>query len=370
MDIYAIENTADILSPGVVLFHDLIKSNIATMIDMAGSADRLRPHCKTHKTSEIASMLIGSGIVRHKAATFAEAEMLANAGATDVFLAYNPVGPNIRRTIEFRRQFPNVRLSVTGDHEGPLLELSTAAVTADVSVDVFLDLDTGLHRTGVAPGAAAAALYRHIDQSPGLRAAGLHCYDGHHHQSSAAERLAGVTALWSRVSKFRDALEAVDLRVPKIVCGGTPSFPMYAGIDDPAIECSPGTCVLHDAGYGGKFDDMVFTPAALILTRVISRPTFNRVTLDLGTKAVAADPPAGHRLTFPDLPDAKAVLQNEEHLVLETPHAGRFVPGDALLAIPTHICPTMALHRDVTVIQAGRVAATWSVPARDRQLTV
>ena len=108
----------------------------------------------------------------------------------------------------------------------------------------------------------------------------------------------------------------------------------------------------------------------MLLTRVISRPTENRVTVDLGYKAVASDPPVGKRLTFPDLPDAKQVLQNEEHLVLETAQAQRYQPGDELLAIPTHICPTSALHKQVFVISDGDLVDRWDVASRDRWLTV
>jgi D-serine deaminase-like pyridoxal phosphate-dependent protein len=113
-----------------------------------------------------------------------------------------------------------------------------------------------------------------------------------------------------------------------------------------------------------------FTPAALLLTRVVSRPTKDRVTLDLGYKAVASDPPAGNRVMFPDLPDAKAVLQNEEHLVLETSQADRFQPGDELFAIPRHVCPTSAMHKDVYVVSAGKLIGNWKVAARDRVLTI
>jgi D-serine deaminase-like pyridoxal phosphate-dependent protein len=107
-----------------------------------------------------------------------------------------------------------------------------------------------------------------------------------------------------------------------------------------------------------------------MLTRVISRPTPERVTLDLGYKAVASDPPAGNRLLFPDLPDAKAVLQNEEHLVLETSQAALFQPGDEILAIPKHICPTSALHKQVFVVSGGQVVDRWDVTSRDRWLTI
>ena len=145
------------------------------------------------------------------------------------------------------------------------------------------------------------------------------------------------------MTALRNELERTGLAVPRIVCGGTGSFPIYAEKNDPAIELSPGTCIFNDAGYSEAFPDLVFKPATAILTRVISRPTADRITLDLGYKAVASDPPAGKRVILPDLPDAEQVLQNEEHLVLRTPRAGEFQPGDELYAIPRHICPSVAL---------------------------
>jgi D-serine deaminase-like pyridoxal phosphate-dependent protein len=113
-----------------------------------------------------------------------------------------------------------------------------------------------------------------------------------------------------------------------------------------------------------------FTPAALLLTRVISRPTPTRLTLDLGYKAVASDPPAGKRCVLFDVPDYEPILQNEEHFVVETPAAGRFNPGDEVFAVPTHICPTVALHKQAYVVEGGKVTDRWDVVARDRVLTV
>ena len=92
--------------------------------------------------------------------------------------------------------------------------------------------------------------------------------------------------------------------------------------------------------------------------------------MDLGYKAVASDPPAGQRVMFPDLPDAKQVLQNEEHLVLQTSRANEFQPGDELLAIPRHVCPTCALHRAIFVIAGGVLVDQWEVASRDRWLTI
>jgi len=367
---YQIDDTREIISPALVVFAEMLDANIDRMIAIARDPARLRPHCKTHKMAEVTKRELQKGITKHKCATFAEAEMLARAGVRDVFLAYNLVGPNIGRALKFVETFPEVAFSVTADHPDPIAELGRTFAAAGRTIDVLLDVDTGQHRTGIVPGPRAKELYRRIAETPGLSPGGLHVYDGHQHQESRDERAAAVLAEWRKVVPFRDDLLASGWPVPRLVCGGTASFPVYAEVDDPAVELSPGTCVFHDAGYGAHFPDLVFPPAALLLTRVISRPTPDRVTLDLGNKAVASDPPAGKRLVFPDLPDARQVLHNEEHLVLETSQAENYRPGDELLAIPTHICPTSALHKEVYVIAGRRLTDRWTVTARDRRLTV
>jgi D-threonine aldolase len=156
-----------------------------------------------------------------------------------------------------------------------------------------------------------------------------------------------------------------------MVFGGTPTFPVFATMEIAGAECSPGTCVLNDANYGSWFQDMTdFTPAALLLTRVISRPTANRVTFDLGYKAVASDPPAGKRCTLLNVRDAVAVLHNEEHLVVETPDAEKYQPGDVAYAMPSHVCPTSALHQFAYVVENGVVVDRWKIASRNRMLTV
>lgn len=367
---YAIDDTSTILSPGVVLFRDLVEANLEEMIRIAGGPERLRPHCKTHKMAEVTKLELARGITRHKAATFAEAEMLAEAGAESVFLAYNVVGPNVDRAVRFREQYPAVHFAVTGDHPGPVARLGEAMATAGQTIEVLLDVDCGMHRTGIGMGDAALDLYRTIHASDGLAAGGLHVYDGQNHQDSFDERLAAVRSIWTEVTAFRDRLRAAELPVPRIVTGGTPTFNCWTTIDDPDLEFSPGTCVLHDCGYGTHFAEQPFTPAALVLTRVVSRPTADTLTLDLGNKSIAADPPAGSRTFFPDLPDAEELRHNEEHLVLRTSHAADYQPGDELLAIPRHVCPTSALHESVSVVAGGRVVGTWVVTARNRRITI
>lgn len=369
-DEYRLLDTSKIITPAYVVFRDVMERNLTEMLRIAGGPSRLRPHCKTHKMSAVARREIELGITKHKAATFAEAEMLAAAGAPDIFLAYNLVGPNIPRAVQFVSRFPDVRFSVTADDEDAAKALGRTMADVGRSVGVFLDLDTGQHRTGVEVGPKARTLYASITATPGLSPFGLHLYDGQNHQTEVAERRAAVMQCWEQACSLRDDLVRDGWPVPKIVCGGTGSFPIFATLEDPAIELSPGTCVFHDCGYGRMFPDLNFKPAALLLTRVISRPTANRITLDLGYKAVASDPPAGNRVLFPDLPDAQAVLQNEEHLVLETELANEFRPGDELFGIPKHVCPTSALHKQAYVVSQGRVVDHWTVDARDRWLSI
>ncbi len=169
--------------------------------------------------------------------------------------------------------------------------------------------------------------------------------------------------------RLRDRMESEGLAVNRLVLGGTPTFPVHAGLDEPGVECSPGPGTLHDASYATKFPDLPFVPAAILLTRVISQPRPGRLCLDLGHKAVAADPP-GARLTLLGVPDATLGGQSEEHLVVDTPHAAEFPPGTPLLAIPMHVCPTCALHRQVYVIEDGELVGEWEVSARDRVIGV
>lgn len=358
-------------SPSVLVFLERVNENIDRMIRMAGSVDRLRPHCKTHKMSAVVELLLERGIRKHKAATIAEAEMLADVGVNDVMLAYNIVGPNIDRVVELARRHPDVQFSVTADHAVPIDALSVAAAAAGVQIGVFMDVNVGQNRTGIAPDSPhALSLYSLISSLPGLTAAGFHVYDGHQRHQSLDERRRAVQAEWVRVDALRQTCQQAGLQVPTLVCGGTPTFPVYAEMQDATIQLSPGTCIFHDTGYGSQFSDLPFSPAVAVLTRVISRPTENRATLDLGNKSIASDPPRGQRVYFPALPLAVQDIHNEEHLVLVDESAATLSPGDALLGIPTHICPTSALHERVYVIAGGTVSDEWLVTSRNRRLTV
>jgi D-threonine aldolase len=368
---YHLTNVGDVLSPSLVLFPDIIAKNIRRVIEMAGGPERLRPHVKTHKTTEIVQMQLLAGVTKHKCATIAEAEMLATAGAPDVLISYPLVGPNIGRLLKLIAKFPLTEFSTIVDHPNQLRPLSQALAAEHHFIDVLIDLNVGMNRTGIPLGEEADRLYTMIAESPGCRTGGFHAYDGHNSAEPLADRISTARANLDKLLMMREKHEAEGRPVPTLVCGGTPAFPAYAAIRDiPGLECSPGTYVLHDLGYGSKFPDLGITPAAVLVTRVVSRPTPNRVTLDIGNKSVAADPPLAKRVYLLDFPEYTIVTHSEEHLVVETDGAAKYQPGDVVYAIPSHICPTVALHREVLVAEENQVVGRWKVTARDRVLTV
>lgn len=363
---YAIRDPGGLLSPSLVVFRDLLRRNVEAMIAVARSPDRLRPHVKTHKMPEVVRLVESLGIARHKCATIAEAEMIARAGGRDVLIAYPLVGPNPDRLAALVDRYPETAFRATVEDEAAARQLSRAMTTASRRpLPVLVDLDLGMDRTGIEPG-AAFDLYKLVDRLPGLVADGLHAYDGHRREADPEDRRRAARPGVEAVLGLRDRLVAAGLEVPRLVLGGTPSFPIHAESDEPGVELSAGTCPLFDHGYATKFPDLPFVPAALLLTRVISRRE-GRITLDLGHKAVAADP-SGDRLRLLGVPDYTLGPQSEEHLVVETHQP--FDTGTPLLAIPTHVCPTVALHRWAYVVEGGEVVDRWEVEARDRVLSV
>lgn len=364
---YPLRNPDQIASPALLYFEHQLGQNLERAVEIAGSVDRLRPHVKSHKTVELVRMQQQRGIRKFKCATIAEAEMLAHAGVSDILLAYPIVGPNVERVVRFLCLHNDVTLSVVADNAESAARLSQACSAFKRRVPLLLDLDAGQHRTGVTINEAALRLYLEVSRLDGVVAAGLHCYDGNNHQSDYRERLKAATSTYRATMELKQAIEREGAEVGTVVMGGTPTFPCYASLG--GVELSPGTGFLHDWGYSKKFPDLPFTPAALLLTRVISRPAAGTFTLDLGYKAIASDP-AGARGMILAYPHAQPVMQNEEHWVFR---ADGPLPeiGQPLLVVPTHICPTSALHQEAIIIDPdGRVTGRWAIAARDRRLVL
>ncbi len=364
---FHLTNAEEIPSPALLLYPDRIRENVRRMLRLVGSAPRLRPHLKTHKLAELVRMQIEEGISRFKCATIAEAEMAAGAGATDVLIAYPMVGPNAARMMELMRKFPATQFSCVADEAASIRSLSKAFSNSGHRLELLLDIDCGQHRTGVEPDSKAIELYQLIASLPGLKPGGLHVYDGHIHEPDLAKRTAESEAAFAPVKQLCLELRDKGLQLPRVVAGGTPTFPIHAR--NASVECSPGTCVLWDFSYAEKFNDLDFNLAALVLTRVVSKPGADRLCVDLGHKAIAAENPPP-RVKFLNLPETTAVSHSEEHLLLTTPRAAEFAVGDCLYGVPRHICPTVALYSEATVVRDGRGTERWRVTARERRLTI
>ncbi len=363
---YQLLDSDSVPSPALLFYPEIIRQNIAAAVQHVGNPVRLRPHVKTHKCPQIVAMQLAAGVTKHKCATIAEAEMLAIAGALDVLLSYPLVGPNISRFFQLQVKYPHTQFSAVVDHQSMIAPLAAAPKP----LDVFIDVNMGMDRTG-AGFDDLEELSATIANTERLRLAGWHCYDGHINQENPEERETSIRARLNLLLDIRAGVEKI-VPVPVLICGGTPGFPIYARIRDiPGLDCSPGTYVLHDQGYGSKYPDFTgLQPAALMLTRVISRPRRNRVTFDLGNKAVAADPLLVKRVHLLDAPPHTPVVHSEEHYTIETDEADRYQPGDVAYAIPGHICPTVALHHWAHTVVDGVVTGKWEITARERMLTV
>lgn len=362
---YAIENAAEIASPALLIYPDRVRENIRRMLAIAGGPARLRPHIKTHKLPQVIALQQAVGLTRFKCATLAEAELLARASVPDVLFAYQPVGPATTALVRLAERFPNTRFSTIVDDPGALEALSQAASRLRRPLDVYVDIDNGMHRTGIAPGREALTLIRQVAAAPGLTAAGWHVYDGHVRDQDLGERTSHAQADFEPVLRMIECARDDGLGQGKIIAGGTPTFPIHARYVD--RECSPGTTAFWDASYAGKFPDLDFLPAAVLLSRVVSKPSPGRLCLDLGYKAVSPDNPQP-RVSLLGLEDAEQAVHSEEHLAVDTRHAGEYRVGDELYGIPYHVCPTVALHQDVVVVEGGRAVDRWKVVARDRVL--
>lgn len=364
---YEIKNVDEVDSPALLVYPDRAEENIRRMIATVGDMRRLRPHMKTHKLPEMIRLQLAHGITKFKCATIAEAEMTAACSAADVLLAHQPIGPKVQRFIQLVQKFPGTKFSTIADDGTVIRALSAACEQAHTSVEVLLDIDCEMHRTGIEPGPKAAELYKLLCTLPGLKPGGLHAYDGHIRDSDPQKRADICKAAFAPVRALRQELQKAGLPVPCVVAGGTPTFPIHAQQSD--VECSPGTCVFWDASYEAKCPDMDFLNAALVLTRVVSKPGGNRLCLDLGHKSIASENPHP-RVVFLNLPDAKAVSHSEEHLVVESERAGEIELGACLYGVPWHVCPTVALHSEAVAVRDGRAQENWKVIARNRRLTI
>jgi len=363
---YFLKHPEEIETPAMLVFEDKLEHNIRATVELAGGAQNLMPHVKTHKSEEILQRQMAAGIKAFKCATLKEAEMIARAGASEVLLSY-PLAQDkkAQRFILLQQKYPETKWLALASSTRHLETLAKAAPEAGRTVSVMVDLDVGMHRTGIDPGEPAFELCARILETQGLTFAGLHAYDGQNHQTDLAEREAAANEALGFVRKLETKLQNAGFGQFPIVMGGSPCYPYYARED--GIKASPGTTVYWDGAYSIYMPDLPFRCCALILTQVVDEnKALGLITLDLGSKAICSDKDTPDRATFPGYPELNILRQSEEHLVLDVGGASLSI-GDYLLAIPRHVCTAVIRYPGAWLIdKQGNVIKWIEHTARDR----
>jgi D-serine deaminase-like pyridoxal phosphate-dependent protein len=365
---YLIENVEELDTPALVVYPSRVKNNIAILKSMVDKTSRLRPHVKTHKSGEVCQLMLAAGITKFKCATIAEAEMLGICKAPDVLLAYQPIGPKLRRFIALIARYPKTKFSCLVDNIGAANEISAESSKNKSHIPVYIDLNVGMNRTGIVPGAAALQLYADCALLPGIKPVGLHAYDGHLHYADFDERKRKCDECFETVVKLQRELVQSGYPEPIIVVGGSPSFPIHA--KRKKVECSPGTFIYWDEGYLVELQEQTFLIAALVVSRVISLPDETKICLDLGHKSIASEKELSKRVLFLNAPELVFVGHSEEHLVADAGKGHKYKVGDVLYGIPYHICPTVALYERAITIEDKKISGEWKNIARDRKITI
>lgn len=365
---YSIENINEIDSPSLVLYEDRLEHNLQKLLDMVGGdTTKLMPHVKTSKMPEVIKRMVALGIKNFKASTIAEAEITAGAGAETILIAHQLVGPKINRLLKLIDNFPKTNFATILDNRESAQVLNGLAKEKNLVINFFIDINNGMDRSGIKIGNGLDKFISEIPSYKALAFKGFHVYDGHLRQPDFEERKEKVEAEFKAINSLFLQLKNREPHL-KLICGGTPTFTSH--LSEEERICSPGTCVLWDWGYGEKLQEQEFQYAALLITRVISKPTQGIVTIDLGHKAVAAENPIHQRVKFLNLDHYELLSQSEEHGVLRVKNWNELNVGDVLYGVPYHICPTVNLYDDVSVIKKHKKVATWEITARKRKLEI
>lgn len=363
---YELKDNSKAESPSLLVYPDRIQHNAELMLEMAKDPNRLRPHIKTHKMAEIIRIQLELGVSKFKCATLSEASLLGMCGAEDILLAMQPVGIHIEKFLNLSDEYPNSVFSTLVDNEQSAKEISKHALIKKQNAKVWLDINNGMNRTGIRPDNEAAKLYKWLWNRPGIDLKGLHVYDGHIHASKIKDRESECNNAFKDVQLFSQKLEDLNFPKPLIIAGGTPTFPIHK--KRKGVELSPGTPLLWDHGYGVNFQDLKFLPAAVLLTKIISKPASNLLCFDLGHKSVASEMELPRVYFLGNNESFLQISQSEEHLVVECEDSSSYQVGDTCYAIPVHICPTVAKYPYVYSVKNHEITDKWEVKARDHYL--
>jgi D-serine deaminase-like pyridoxal phosphate-dependent protein len=353
-------NLADIETPALVVDLDAFTGNLERMADAAAAgAVRLRPHAKSHKCPDIARLQIARGAVGVCCQKTDEAEAFVDAGIADVLVTNEVIAPaKLSRLAQLARR---ARIGVLCDANDVVPRLSAAAIAADVELDVYVEVDVGAARCGVAPGVPAALLAQEIAASSGLRFAGLHCYHGGaQHLRSPDERQAAIGHATRAAVASSAACVAAGLAVPIITGAGTGTFEheMGSGVWN---ELQPGSYLFMDVDYARNTPAagaLRFAQSLFVQTTIMSVPTASRAICDAGLKSMAFD--SGLPVVA-DRPGARYAKASDEHGVLDIDAGVPAHLGEQLRLVPGHCDPTVNLYDWLVGVRGSRVECLWPI---------
>lgn len=352
-------------TPCVVVDLDVAERNVRRIQALADSAGvKLRPHTKTHKSAFFARMQVEAGAAGITCAKLGEAEAMADAGFDDILIAYPLIGPlKMARLEALARRVK--RLLVSLDSYEVAEALSGVGQRLGRPVEVYAEVDTGLHRVGRAPGADALDFCRGLERFPGIRLAGLMSHAGPTWKAGSHQEILDYAR--AEVAAMVAVKEGLGRPNLEISVGATPIAHLIG--ETPGVtESRPGTYIFGDRNLMGLGLATEADCAARVLTTAVSHPVPDRAVVDAGSKSLAMDPhrDGGHGHVV-GLPQVRVARLSEEHGVLEFgPGLPPLRVGDRLEIIPNHICPAINLFDKVYGVRGGQVVAEISVEGRGK----
>jgi len=312
------------------------------------------PHVKTHKSVEMMRRQRAAGAAGITCQKIGEAEVMADAGATDILISYNILG--VGKLTRLRALAERIRLTVVCDNEVVAGGLSMAFAGAAKPLEVLIEIDSGRGRCGVVEPGAAADLALHVASLPGLTCAGLMAYPPEGPMDHTRAFIAAVV----------ERCAAQGLPLPRISSGGTPNLRRIAEVG--ATEYRSGTAIYNDrqmiAAGAATLDDC----ALFVHATVVSHPAPGRIILDAGSKSLTSDIMGldGYGL-LADYPQAHLYKLAEEHGFVDVSACGTAPAiGEVVRILPNHVCPVVNLFDRVLCRDANGQLAPLVVSARGR----
>ena len=354
---------SEIDTPALCVDLDAMERNIAAMSQACREHGiDWRPHSKCHKSPLIAQKVIAAGAIGMTCAKLGEAEVMAAGGVQDILIANLIVGPHkVARLVKLRQQCDPV---VCVDHLDQAKAFSEAMSEAGLSLRVIIEVDIGLGRVGVAPGAPTVEFARQLNDMPGITLAGIMGYEGHLLcLEDGDDKRQQIHAALKILTDTSDQIRAAGLPCGLVSCGGTGSF-KYSIAAPGITEMQAGGGMFMDAFYRHCCHVTQWEHALTVVATVVSRPAPERAIIDAGRKTMDGN---HHDPLVVGRDDIRVTALSAEHGALELdPSAQDLRIGDRLELIPGYSDMTCVMHNHFFAFRDDKLEVIWPLEGRGR----